>query len=221
MSCSAASYYSSPNKHGERVLQQTDTLIIKTTLSNIHIESISESEPRIRWVVPKKMADAYQLTIESEKAQTHIIDSVFADKKTPNQVLVQVYAPAGTIISVQNLHGNTFIHHSGKVAATSLTGQITMYEVRDFFWVNSEKGNIAIGLSEVFQQSGMIYSEQGKVKVVTGSLRDKLTIKREEITENQEFQPFAPIETTPDFPYLFIASQSKLTEIVTASSLLW
>lgn len=221
MSCSAASYYSSPNKHFEQTLQPTDSIFVYTRLSQIHIETSDDSQPRIRWVVPKKMVDSYQLTFESEKTKTHVIDSVLTNNLLANQVLVQLFVPAGTVLSVQNRQGKTFVNHSGKVAVSSDSGSITIYQARDDFWVSSDSGNLSIGLAEIFQHSGYIFSENGHVRIITGKVHEKLHVTREEITERHHFQRFLRVESAPNLPYLFIASQYKLTEIVTASTLIW
>lgn len=221
MSCSAASYYSSPNKHFEQILQPSDSIFVYTRLSQIHVETSDDSQPRIRWVVPKKRLKDYQLTYQSDKNKTHVNDSVLTNNLLSNQVLVQLFIPAGTVLSVQNRQGNTFVNHSGKIAVSSDSGSTTIYQARDDFWVSSDSGNLSIGLADIFQHSGYIFSENGKVRIITGKVQEKLHITREEFTEQHHFQRFLRVESAPNLPYLFIASQDKLTEIVTASTLIW
>ncbi|TNE73494.1 hypothetical protein EP331_04190 [bacterium] len=221
MSCSAATYYSSPNIHASKNLAESDTIIIRTKSSSVFIESSSETSAKIEWKFPKKLKNHYALDVKQTGSNALISDELRSESVLETYPHIHVFAPAGTVVQIENKQGNTFVNHSGVVAAQSEQGSITFYMVRDHFWALNKTGSIQVGISDIYNHSGFIESESGKVLVVTGAKSNELHVKRSDAETPLFIKEFKPVETSFDFPFLYIQSLSDSTTITKAGTLLW
>src|SRR5690606_13564012 len=112
-------------------------------------------------------------------------------------------------------------NHSGVVAAQSEQGSITFYMVRDHFWALNQTGKIQVGLSDIYNHSGFIESESGKVLIVSGAKSNELHIQRSDVEAPRFIKEFKSVETSFEFPFLYIQSLSDSTSITKAGTILW
>lgn len=221
ISCTAASYYKSPNIHKHKNLAETDTLIIRTQSSSVFVESTTNPTSKIEWSFPKAAKESYEFIIQQKDRKTSIFDTLKASNLYKLEASIRVFASAGTVINIQNTDGKTFVNHSGVVAVQSHHGEIILYMVRDHFWALNETGSIKVGLSDVFNQSGFIESRSGKVQIVTGSKENELHIQRSDSNTPTFIKQFKPVETSFEFPFLYIQSLSDSTSITKTGTILW